>query len=148
MSEYVRVGGVDVRVGPLVAQLYLQEGERMPENAPDEWFEPRTENSDRFRAPVITFLHGMSRLVDVLRTLDAGTPEEDIQYHFYEVAKASFGEDRRAIREFFRLGYLFIMWSYSGPRWGQFVAIQGISEFIALVEDRLSQPLIIPLDNP
>lgn len=131
----------------LAAHLFLQEAERMPVDAPDEWFEPRSGETAGYLDRVTQFLEAMDEVLDRIQDLPQGTPDEDIQFHFYEAGKSVYGEDRRALREFFRLTYLFLLNSFSGPRLGQFVAIQGIPEFVAMVHDRLTNPLLTPLEN-
>jgi len=165
MTTRIQIGSVEVEVRALAAHLYLQLGERPigPEydeqmdevsraaaQAYDlEFYAPSTERDavTQYLTTATKFLTKMSSLVKVLRALPIDATEEEIQFEFYEEAKRDIGDDKSQIREFFKLIYLFIFDSWSGPRFGQFVKVQGIPEFIAMVENRLTNPLLIPLKD-
>lgn len=121
----------------LTAFFYLHDAEQPPENAPDEWFlaAPALPGS---LSRVDVFARHARALADDLGSLEG---EAEFQSAFYERAKAAFGTDGASIREFFRMLYLLIFRQQSGPRWGQFVAITGRDDFIALLRSRLESPL-------
>lgn len=69
--------------------------------------------------------------------------EEEIQAVFYSYAKSCFGEDKKEIRQFFIYLYQIVTDTSSGPRWGQFVMIYGLDNFIEKLQSRFSDPLRI-----
>lgn len=162
----VQVGSIDVNVDRLSAYLYLQTGDRHcgplydPEEDGDDELEAARSYDLAFYGPqedaedidvnfvkALSFAHAMARLVTAVSKLDDSADEADIQTIFYEEAKRDNGGDGKSIREFFKLVYVFLMHSWSGPRFGQFVKVQGIDGFVQLVEDRLSNPILIPMQN-
>lgn len=108
------------------AKLHLLTAELPPEEAPDEWFL----GADPVIDPVIItrVLFGINELLHRLDT-EQETTDEAYQFHFYEAAKSAFGEDKKAIREFFKYLYLLLFGVDHGPRWGQFVAVTGVETF-------------------
>lgn len=55
---------------------------------------------------------------------------------FYESAKRTFDYDKSEIRTYFKWLYLVVFQKTDGPRWGEFVEIYGVKNFVNLVEDR------------
>jgi hypothetical protein len=105
----VEIGRTRVSEDALMAHLYLQLAEYPPENAPDEWFAPRGSDGitiASIREEFPPFLRGVSRIVDRLQEVEED--ETEIQAIFYDEAKATFGEDKKSIRKFFRLLYIFL----------------------------------------
>lgn len=121
----------------LEAFFYLQDAEVMPKNAPDEWF-LQPDPVQGLRERVSTFETQARGLMEDISSLEG---EEAFQFAFYERAKAAFGTDGASIREFFRMLYLVVLGQPNGPRWGQFVALTGRDEFVALLRTRLDNPL-------
>ena len=119
------------------AFFYLHDAEPMPENAPDEWF-LRPDPTSGLPERVDAFVRQVDVLLNELSTLNT---EEEFQFAFYENAKLAFGEDRGAIREFFRMLYLVIFQRDNGPRWGQFVVAVGRDEFIAMLRRNMANPI-------
>lgn len=111
----------------LRSYFYLVEGELPPKDAPDEWFLLPDSTQKRSEEEVEKFLVGCSYLKEYLRD---DMPEEDIQFHFYEAAKKAFGDEKSSIREFFKLLYLVIFSKPQGSRWGMYVQMVGVSEFL------------------
>lgn len=119
------------------AFFYLHDAEPMPENAPDEWF-LRPDPTSGLPERVDAFVRQVDVLLNELSTLNT---EEEFQFAFYENAKVAFGEDRGAIREFFRMLYLVIFQRDNGPRWGQFVVAVGRDEFIEMLRRNMANPI-------
>jgi len=113
-------GTLHYRLGDVAAYFYLHDEEMTADT-------------------VVRFNAGLERIVSFLEGNDTAT-EDEIQTEFYESAKVAFGDDRSSIRAFFRLMYILVLQTNSGPRWGQFVAIFGINEFLLQIRDRLSNP--------
>lgn len=122
----------------LRAYFYLLEGETPPDNAPDTWFLPRVDPAIRSMTDIQTFEAETRQLV---RDLDTVETEQDIQAAFYTRAKAAFGTEKAAIRDYFRLLYLLIFRRPHGARWGQFVILTGKTTFQDLLLERLENPL-------
>jgi len=120
----------------LHAFFYMHLGEQMPNNALDEWFLAKEE----FEFPDLNLLRrGVNLLIARLQVEKVWT-EEEIQFEFYEVAKEIYGKEN--IREFFKLLYLLIFDKESGPRWGQFVYIIGISLFVVKLQAMMEDPIM------
>ena len=124
----------------LRAYFYTLEGEMPPPDAPDEWFLPRADPTIRTEAAVAAFHRETRRL---LTELGSSLTEDEIQALFYERAKAAFGTDKAAIRDYFRMLYLLIFQRPSGPRWGQFVILIGRQAFIDRLKNRLADPVAL-----
>ncbi len=88
----------------------------------------------RFRAPDAVEREALLDLATELRRLDPATPAEDIQTVVYEVGKRHPFADLRA---WFGCLYQVLLGQQEGPRFGQFVALYGIAETIALIETTL-----------
>lgn len=57
---------------------------------------------------------------------------------FYNAAKVVFDYDKSRLREYFRWLYLVVFQREDGPRWGEFVEVYGVEEFVQLVRRRFS----------
>ncbi len=91
----------------------------------------------RFRAPDETERAALEDLAATLAPLDAGTPAEDIQNAIYAVGKRHpFPE----LRAWFGCLYQVLLGQPDGPRFGQFVALYGIAETVALIRTSLARP--------
>ena len=91
----------------------------------------------RFRAPDATERAALEDLAAMLAPLDAHTPAEDIQNAIYEVGKRHpFAE----LRAWFACLYQVLLGQAEGPRFGQFVALYGIAETMALIRTSLARP--------
>jgi lysyl-tRNA synthetase class 1 len=91
----------------------------------------------RFRAPTATEAAALRDLAEVLRALPPSTEAEDIQNAIYEVGKRHpFGQ----LRDWFGCLYQVLLGQQEGPRFGQFVALYGIAETIALIGQALARP--------
>ena len=135
--ETFNFNGLNLSLNKVSADLYLNWGEQQPDNAPDSWFEPRgQEDITVDKNEVIKALTGAQELCTTLN-MNRGYTEEEIQTLFYDVAKTTFGEEKAQIRTFFKYMYQFVLGSQSGPRWGQFISILGIEEFLDRLHMRL-----------
>lgn len=166
-DRIIDVGPLQARLGTITAFLYWQMAERPPmqeprkpgDNASDgvmqqyqkdmaeydavmeAWYAPRgTQEQVVSHQRVQQLLEGLGGLLDRLLALPAPLDEEAVQFEFYEAAKATFGEDKAAIREFFLYLYQLVVRSPSGPRWGQFVCLFGLDNFIRVLEERFNNP--------
>ncbi len=91
----------------------------------------------RFRAPDATERAALTDLAATLAELPPGTPAEDIQNALYAVGKRHpFAE----LRAWFGCLYQVLLGQPDGPRFGQFVALYGIVETVALIETSLARP--------
>jgi lysyl-tRNA synthetase class 1 len=89
-----------------------------------------------FRQPDDTERAALADLAAALRAMPAGSSAEDIQNLLYEVGKRHpFPE----LRAFFGCLYQVLLGQAEGPRFGQFVALYGISETVALIEAALAR---------
>lgn len=147
--RFVTVYGHEINVDILAAHLYLQTAEMMPEEASDEWFAPRLgrkSETEGIQERVVNFLDTMNDIMYGIHRLGENLDDAAYQTIFYEKAKQRFGEDKKELREFFKLGYVFLFNSINGPRWGQFVAINGVRNFNKLVIERLQNPPLMSFD--
>ena len=91
----------------------------------------------RFRAPDATERAALDDLAAMLGALPADSASEDIQNVLYEVGKRHPFPDLRA---WFGCLYQVLLGQQEGPRFGQFVALYGVTETIALIEHALARP--------
>jgi lysyl-tRNA synthetase class I len=139
----------------VAAYLYMHTSETMPGpvtdrdgviqvNADNELIERWSEGRDDVNIDVDQVVIFINETVELLRQLEdlELDPNEDAasQYMrlFYEAAKRTFNYDKSQIRTYFRWLYLVVFQKPDGPRWGEFVEIYGVDEFINKVEDRFS----------
>jgi len=152
--KHISFGAFDVEVNHFAAYFYLHMEPLSPPPPPEdvpaeEWkayddvfmaFQNTSQNIDvdaRLKH-VRTFLEGLAFLVQDLGVL-CGTDhwtEENIQGLFYASAKSTFGDEKSSIREFFKLLYLVVFQTESGPRWGQFLMIVGYDRFVEIIKER------------
>ena len=91
----------------------------------------------RFRAPDATERAALADLAATLAPLAAGTPAEELQNAIYAVGKRHpFAE----LRAWFACLYQVLLGQPDGPRFGQFMALYGIAETVALIENALARP--------
>ena len=89
-----------------------------------------------WRLPTVLESMALGDLANSLRALPPETPAEDIQTVVYEVGKRhSFPE----LRAWFGCLYQVLLGQDEGPRLGQFVALYGIAETVALIEHALAR---------
>jgi lysyl-tRNA synthetase class 1 len=91
----------------------------------------------RFRRPGATETAALRDLLEVLRGLPADSAAEEIQTALYEVGKR---HPFAQLRDWFSCLYQVLLGQEEGPRFGQFVALYGIPETIALIEQTLARP--------
>lgn len=138
----------------ILGRLYLFLGEVRPipyredfetdedyEAAGEEWvawqMTPETQPLDV--ADVDRFLVGFSWLIEQVRQMNEDElTDDEIMVPFYDAAKMVYGEERTAIRNFFRYMYILLFRSESGPRWSHFIRAVGSDYFLRLVEERTS----------
>ena len=140
----------------LAAYLYLHRGEAMPAPVLDAEGELDVAADDaaitawsQVRDP---FTVDMARLsLFIVRTegllinlqqleLDPAQPVSP-QYMavFYDAAKSVFDNDAAQLRTYFSWLYLVLFQRDEGPRWGDFVEILGVDEFVSLTRARFAQ---------
>jgi lysyl-tRNA synthetase class 1 len=96
-----------------------------------------------FRQPDDIERAALADLADGLRRLPPDSPAETIQDLLYEVGKRHpFGE----LRAWFGCLYQVLLGQQEGPRFGQFIALYGIPETIALIEHALA-PVAAPVTD-
>jgi lysyl-tRNA synthetase class I len=79
-------------------------------------------------------------LLNHLSVIDQNAEEEEFQTAFYDAGKAYFGHDKDVLRRFFSLIYMMVWRKTAGPRFGKFIKVFGINEFIELFNRRISDP--------
>jgi lysyl-tRNA synthetase class I len=132
-----------------MAYFYLLESPILNANATDEEVEiyqnpqhPKYINNSviRSKEEMVLFYTSCEQLLNDLRNSKEET-EEEFQSLFYNVAKENFGESKENIRNYFKMLYLLIFSADSGPRWGQFVMLNGKENFINVLKSKLFLPL-------
>ena len=83
-----------------------------------------------------TAVAALAELARELAEVAAGTPAEDIQTVVYEVGKR---HPFPSLRAWFGCLYQVLLGQDEGPRFGQFVAVYGLAETVALIEAALSR---------
>jgi lysyl-tRNA synthetase class I len=140
----------------LAAYLYMRLGEQMPGAILDEegnvdvaadndlltaWseghdpFKVDLRRLGRFIVCVEEMLLNLEELV-----LDPAEPA-GAQYMtlVYDAAKETFDHDKTQLRTFFRWLYLVVFQFEDGPRWGDFIEVYGVENFVALVRQRFEE---------
>ncbi|GAB5374000.1 MAG: lysine--tRNA ligase [Acuticoccus sp.] len=87
-----------------------------------------------FRAPTATERAALTELSERLAPLE-GADGETIQNEVYAVGKAHF----EVLREWFGALYQVLLGQQQGPRFGSFVALYGVAETRALIDDALAR---------
>lgn len=137
------------KISEIRSFLYLVESPKLKDDAtPEEeeaYYNPKHPNYIsnpvvRTELEIQTFISGVERLLNEIKNLTQ-KDEERIQSLFYDVAKTTFGETKEQIREFFKLMYLILFSKDNGPRWGQFVLMFGVDEFVDYANKRFEDPL-------
>jgi lysyl-tRNA synthetase class 1 len=93
----------------------------------------------RFRQPDAVERTALADLAVRLAALAPETPAEDIQNVLYDVGKRHPLPDLRA---WFGCLYQVLLGQQDGPRFGQFVALYGVGETVALIEAALARPAV------
>ncbi len=94
------------------------------------------EPTKSYRAPDRRERQAMEALISALRELPADAGGEAIQNEVYAVGK-SFGFEN--LRDWFRALYEVLFGQSQGPRFGSFVALYGIPETVAMMEQALAR---------
>ena len=94
----------------------------------------------KFRDPDATERAALADLAGELDALPASSSAEEIQAVLYEVGKRHPFPDLRA---FFACLYQVLLGQTEGPRFGQFAALYGIGETVALIQSALAR---VPAD--
>lgn len=131
----------------LAAYLYLHMGETPPDPVLDDEGNIDLEADNRVFSEwalgtesfavnvqeVERFLNDLSILI-----VDLRNENDHSQYmtHFYNAAKRTFDGDKTRIRTWFTWLYLIVLQRPEGPRWGDFVQICGVENFIDILYDR------------
>jgi lysyl-tRNA synthetase class I len=77
---------------------------------------------------------GLKYLFDNINTNYTG---EEIQTLMYDIAKKFSGDSKDIIRDFFSDLYCVLFNKKSGPRWGVFISLYGIENFMILVMNKM-----------
>lgn len=139
----------------LAAFFYRLQGEQMPAPILDEngEFDIAADNAaleiwssgaDPFEIDTIKLEKFLSRtnglLVELqnLELVEDETPAAQYMTLFYNAAKDVFDGDSKKIRTYFSWLYMIVFQRTEGPRWGEFVSIYGVDNFISLVYNRFN----------
>jgi lysyl-tRNA synthetase class 1 len=79
----------------------------------------------------------LADLAQALARLPPDSPAEDIQAEVYEAGKRHFPQN--ALRDWFGCLYRVLLGQAEGPRFGQFAALFGLPETVALIEQALAR---------
>jgi lysyl-tRNA synthetase class 1 len=91
----------------------------------------------RYRHPDAVERAALADLAETLRGMAPDTSAEDLQTVLYDIGKRHpFPE----LRAWFGCLYQVLLGQMEGPRFGQFVALYGVAETVALIEAALARP--------
>jgi lysyl-tRNA synthetase class 1 len=90
-----------------------------------------------FRAPTDLEREALEDLRDQLKTWDGGLDAEALQTMVFAVGKERFDP----LRDWFTALYEVLLGASQGPRFGGFIALYGVDETIALIDDALAGKL-------
>lgn len=128
----------------LRAYLYMHLAEQMPEDAPDEWFlepDPVAALLD-MNGRILPFIAQTELLLIDLQELELDPDQPAAPQYMalvYEAAKVTFDYDKTQLRTYFRWLYLVVFQREDGPRWGDFIEVYGVENFVALVRQRFEE---------
>jgi lysyl-tRNA synthetase class 1 len=91
------------------------------------------------RTPTQAERLGLADLAKRLSTVPANTSSTDLMNDVYEAGKVA-GYDEKTMRSWFQGLYETLLGSQQGPRMGSFIALYGVTETIALIQDTLKSP--------
>ena len=91
-----------------------------------------------FRAPSDLEREALAELRDNLKAWDGGLDAEALQTMVFAVGKERFDP----LRAWFSALYEVLLGAQSGPRFGGFIALYGVDETVALIEDALAGKLL------
>jgi lysyl-tRNA synthetase class 1 len=91
----------------------------------------------QYRTPDATERAALADLAAALRAVPPDAAAEDIQNVIYEVGKR---HPFATLRDWFACLYQVLLGQQEGPRFGQFVALYGLAETIALIDGALARP--------
>ena len=75
----------------------------------------------------------------VLESSPASATGEEIQTAVYEIGKKYYADD---LKGWFKVMYETLLGQQTGPRMGSFIALYGVRESIALIDDALNGKLV------
>ena len=90
-----------------------------------------------FRAPSDLEREALEDLRNQLKTWDGGLDAEALQTMVFAVGKERFDP----LRDWFTALYEVLLGASQGPRFGGFIALYGVDETVALIEDALAGKL-------
>ena len=93
-----------------------------------------------FRAPTEQEAAAFASLIEKLQAAEAGTSGEDLQSLVYATGMEQGYEGK--LRDWFQALYQVLLGQDQGPRFGSFIALYGVDESIALLQDGLDGKLI------
>lgn len=144
---------INARPNVVAAHLYRHLAEPMPEpildrdgnvdvERDDEQIQRWSEGTDDVHIDIEDVESFIRETGELLRELNIGIEDPSSQEYMracYDAAKRTFGEDKKAIRTYFRWLYLVVFEYENGPRWGEFIHIYGVDEFTRLVMRRFRE---------
>jgi len=99
------------------------------------YFHDRVKPTKRFRPPTEKEREAMGALARALAAAPAGASAEELQNITYEIGKSYKFEP---LRDWFRALYEVLFGEPQGPRFGSFVALYGVRETVALIENAVA----------
>jgi len=144
---------INTKPNVVAAYLYRHLAEPMPEpildrngnvdvERDDEQIQRWSEGTDDLQIRIEEVESFIRETGELLRELNISIEEPSSQEYMracYDAAKRTFGEDKKAIRAYFRWLYLVVFGYENGPRWGEFIHIYGVDEFTRLVLRRFRE---------
>lgn len=94
--------------------------------------------NQRYRAPLGKETDALRELKSVLESSPATATGEEIQTAVYEIGKKYYADD---LKGWFKVMYETLLGQETGPRMGSFIALYGVRESIALIDDALNGKL-------
>ena len=91
-----------------------------------------------FRAPSALEREALEDLLGQLKVWDGGLDAEALQTMVFAVGKERF----EPLRDWFTALYEVLLGASQGPRFGGFIALYGVDETVALIEDALAGKLV------
>ena len=104
-----------------------------------EYFRDFIKPNKKYRVPNNSEKTALTDLKERLQELPSSVSAEEIQVQVYEVGKKHYLDD---LKTWFNTLYEILLGQSTGPRMGSFIALYGVQETIALINNSLSDKVL------
>ena len=102
------------------------------------YYEDFVKPNKQYRLPTQAEAQSLTKLRDMLSSMDANTAADDVQTAVFTVGKEAEYEN---LRDWFKALYEILLGQEQGPRMGSFFSLYGLSGSVALIDDAIAGKL-------